>query len=127
MTCLFYERLFHSLKSLIYKPVLPVLTVEPAPGVDLEGLEVARECLQEVFKLDSFRDDDQTKPDSLVDIFSSLGTNKLQDNKANFCHGSISTDVPSSSLTQNCAKENLAKASKSLVLPRHPYLLFITC
>lgn len=28
-------------------------TVEPAPGVDLEGLEVAKECLSEVFKIDA--------------------------------------------------------------------------
>lgn len=77
---------------------------------------MARECLQEVFKLDSFHDDDQTKPDSLVDIFSSLGTNKLQDNNIDLGHGSISADVPSSSLSQSYAEERLSKASKSPVL-----------
>ncbi|POO00117.1 N-terminal acetyltransferase A, auxiliary subunit [Trema orientale] len=98
-------------------------SVEPAPGVDYEGLEVARECLEEVFKLDSFPNDEQTKPDSLVDIFSSLGMNELHDNKADLHHGSISADVPSSSLTQNCAEENLSEASKSLAedLTSEPY------
>ncbi|XP_062098958.1 uncharacterized protein LOC133804853 isoform X2 [Humulus lupulus] len=101
----------------IVRAFLDFLTnVEPAPGVDLEGLEVARECLQEVFKLDSFPDGDQTKPDLLVDIFSSLATNTLQDNKSDLGHGSISrADVPRSSLTQNCAEDNLSKTSKSSV------------
>lgn len=92
--------------------LLPPGPVEPAPGVDFEGLEVARECLEDVFKLGSSAVDDQTKPDSLVDIFTSLGADKPQENKADRDRGSISADVPSSSLPRN------ASDSKApLVLP----------
>lgn len=87
-------------------------SVEPASGDDIEGLEVARECLEEAFKLGSFPDDDQTKPDSLVDIFSSLGKSKAQENKADLHDGSTSVDVPSSSLAENGSDENLSYVSK---------------
>ncbi|XP_054795449.1 uncharacterized protein LOC129300871 [Prosopis cineraria] len=50
--------------------------VEPAPGVDVEGLEVARECLTEVFKLNTSPTDVHTKSVSLIDIFKSLESNK---------------------------------------------------
>lgn len=46
-------------------------SVEPSPGVDSESLEVARECLAEVFKIDSSALDNQSNCDSLIDIFSS--------------------------------------------------------
>ncbi|XP_075497059.1 uncharacterized protein LOC142534044 isoform X2 [Primulina tabacum] len=45
--------------------------VEPLPGVDSESLEVARECLAEIFKIDSSALYNQSNCDSLVDIFSS--------------------------------------------------------
>lgn len=47
-------------------------TVQPAPGVDLEGLDVARECLEEVFKLNSYSSDDEIRPGMLIDLFSSM-------------------------------------------------------
>ncbi|XP_073288196.1 uncharacterized protein [Primulina huaijiensis] len=46
-------------------------SVEPSPGVDSESLEVARECLAEVFKIDSSALYNQSNCDSLIDIFSS--------------------------------------------------------
>ncbi|KZV16564.1 hypothetical protein F511_11396 [Dorcoceras hygrometricum] len=46
-------------------------SVEPSPGVDSESLEVARECLAEVFKIDSSTLHNQSNCDSLIDIFSS--------------------------------------------------------
>lgn len=81
--------------------------VEPAPGVDLEGLEVARECLTEVFKLDSPFVDGQTKPDSLIDIFNSLEPRDTLEIK--------SDNGPSSSSAQN-VDAKFSEASKSLVL-----------
>ncbi|KAL5558398.1 hypothetical protein UlMin_034609 [Ulmus minor] len=99
----------------IARSILDFLTsVEPASGTDLEGLEVAREVLEQAFKLDSFPDDDRTKPDSLVDIFSSLEVNKLQENKANLGNGSISGGVPGPFLAQNTADTNLSKAPECL-------------
>ncbi|XP_057795770.1 uncharacterized protein LOC131011892 isoform X1 [Salvia miltiorrhiza] len=46
-------------------------SVEPSDGVDSEALEVAKECLAEVFKIDQSSIGSQSKIDSLVDIFSS--------------------------------------------------------
>ncbi|KAK9270964.1 hypothetical protein L1049_026552 [Liquidambar formosana] len=89
-------------------------TVEPAPGVDLEGLEVVKECLTEAFKLDSSSVDDQTKPDCLVDLFSSLEGGEREERKSDLSHGAIPEDAPSSSSTQSAADANLSEASKSL-------------
>ncbi|XP_050212988.1 uncharacterized protein LOC126664575 isoform X3 [Mercurialis annua] len=53
-------------------------SVEPAPGADLEGLDVARECLREVFKLpltSPSNDDASLKPALLLDLFRSLDAN----------------------------------------------------
>lgn len=60
--------------------VFVVLVVEVAQGVDEEGLEVARECLGEAFKVhsDSSRDD-SFKPISLVNLFTSLDKNEPQE------------------------------------------------
>ncbi|KAL5844091.1 hypothetical protein ACOSQ4_010049 [Xanthoceras sorbifolium] len=80
-------------------------SVEPAPGVDLEGLEVARECLKEVFKLDSPSPDAETKPDSLIDIFNSLEASG---------HGATAVGAPSSSSALNVADANFSEDSKSL-------------
>ncbi|KAL3353734.1 hypothetical protein AABB24_018453 [Solanum stoloniferum] len=44
-------------------------SVEPAAGVDDEGLEVAKQCLSEAFKIDP--SSHASSSDSLVDIFSS--------------------------------------------------------
>lgn len=49
-------------------------SVEPAPGVDLEGLDVARECLEEVFKLNQSSIDDGIEPGVLIDLFTSHET-----------------------------------------------------
>ncbi|CAL1362327.1 unnamed protein product [Linum trigynum] len=49
--------------------------VEPAPGVDAESLEVARECLAGAFKLDVNSADDPIQPGLLVNLFRSLDSN----------------------------------------------------
>lgn len=43
--------------------------VETAPGVDKEGLEVAAQCLTEVFKLNSSGDVDTQSVPSLLELF----------------------------------------------------------
>lgn len=49
-----------------------MIVVEVAPGVDEEGLEVAKECIKEAFKItsDSTRDY-HSKPIPLVSLFTS--------------------------------------------------------
>ncbi|KAL0351488.1 UNVERIFIED_CONTAM: Small glutamine-rich tetratricopeptide repeat-containing protein beta [Sesamum calycinum] len=46
-------------------------SVEPSEGVDSEALDVAKECLAEVFKIDQSSLHSQPNCDSLIDIFSS--------------------------------------------------------
>ncbi|XP_031739803.1 small glutamine-rich tetratricopeptide repeat-containing protein isoform X2 [Cucumis sativus] len=46
-------------------------SVEPGPGVDVEGLEVAKQCLEQVFQVESPAADELTDFDSLVEIFGS--------------------------------------------------------
>ncbi|XVF64577.1 hypothetical protein PTKIN_Ptkin09bG0179900 [Pterospermum kingtungense] len=87
-------------------------SVEPAPGVDIEGLEVARECLAEVFKLDSASINDVT-PDVLVDIFRSLEASEDQKIKSDLSPAGTS-DAPGSSSTYDVrsANRNSLEASK---------------
>ena len=49
--------------------------VEPSPGVDAEGIEVARECLVEAFKINNSASV-TGEPDSLIDIFKSFDANR---------------------------------------------------
>lgn len=82
------------------------MTVDPAPGVDLEGLEVARECLTQVFKIDQSSVDDQSKPDLLVDLFSSLDASDKPGFKSNLSRESVSTDGSSTSSAQTVTNTN---------------------
>ncbi|KAJ7965572.1 Small glutamine-rich tetratricopeptide repeat-containing protein [Quillaja saponaria] len=90
-------------------------SVEPAPSVDLEGIEVAGECLVEVFKRSSSSVDDHEKPEPLVEIFNSIEARKHQEaNKLG--HEPDSLNAPSSSYAQNSAEaKNRSDASKHLV------------
>ncbi|GLT85050.1 hypothetical protein SLE2022_032520 [Rubroshorea leprosula] len=88
-------------------------SVEPAPGVDLEGLEVARECLMDVFKLDSASVDDGAKTDALIDMFSSLEQSEHHKIKSDISQMGTSVDVPSSSSSPNFVHGNSSDASKS--------------
>ncbi|KAK9002742.1 hypothetical protein V6N11_060323 [Hibiscus sabdariffa] len=69
--------------------------VEPTPGVDIEGLEVARECLAEAFKLDSTSIND-AKPDVLIDIFSSLDGSEDKKVKSDLSHEGASDNATAS-------------------------------
>ncbi|KAM7253084.1 hypothetical protein ACFE04_025702 [Oxalis oulophora] len=80
-------------------------SVEPGAGIDLEGIDVARECLAEAFKLDSSPTGiDPTKTDSLIDIFTSIEENeKNQAVKSGTSSSAASSKAPSSSSTKNAA------------------------
>ncbi|KAG6608061.1 Small glutamine-rich tetratricopeptide repeat-containing protein beta, partial [Cucurbita argyrosperma subsp. sororia] len=86
-------------------------SVEPGPGVDVEGIEVAKQCLEQVFKVQSPAAGELAEFNSLVGIFSSpesfqrSGTNSSVDNGA----------VPMehcSSLNVNDSGANLSKSSR---------------
>ncbi|XP_018812531.1 small glutamine-rich tetratricopeptide repeat-containing protein isoform X2 [Juglans regia] len=84
-------------------------SVEPAPGVDLEGLEVARECLTEAFKLNSSSVDDHIKPNLLVDLFHSLEANEHHEARTYTAHGTILEDART-----DTADAKLSEASNSV-------------
>uniref|UniRef100_A0A5B7B9T9 Uncharacterized protein n=1 Tax=Davidia involucrata TaxID=16924 RepID=A0A5B7B9T9_DAVIN len=89
-------------------------SIEPAPGVDLEGLEVAKECLAEVFKINPSSVNSRPKPGLLVNIFSSGEASEQHEIKSDVSHEAFSADAPSTSSAQIAADANLPEASQSL-------------
>ncbi|XP_020238249.1 uncharacterized protein LOC109817422 [Cajanus cajan] len=92
-------------------------SVEPGPGIDAEGIEVARDCLTEAFKLNSSPvAGDTVKTDSLIDIFKSLEANKqCETSKSDVGPRPDSAAAASSSFSGEnpaCVK-NHSEASKS--------------
>lgn len=91
------------------------LIVELGPGVDAEGIEVARECLAEAFKLNSFPGTGDH--DSLIQIFKSIEANKQ-------CETSQSDVAPqpvdASSSFFSANAQNHSGTSKSMVNSRLP-------
>ncbi|XP_065881191.1 uncharacterized protein [Euphorbia lathyris] len=69
-------------------------SVEPSPGVDVEGLEITRECLTEAFQLDITCANDYMKPGLLIDFFRSLENNENEKIKADSSHGATPVDAP---------------------------------
>ncbi|KAJ6812143.1 small glutamine-rich tetratricopeptide repeat-containing protein-like isoform X1 [Iris pallida] len=46
-------------------------SVQPAPGVDFEGISVVKDCLKEIFKINVPAADVEIQPGMLIDLFSS--------------------------------------------------------
>ncbi|EPS70447.1 hypothetical protein M569_04313 [Genlisea aurea] len=77
-------------------------SVELSSGVDAEALDVARDCLSEVFQIDKSSLDDQSSSDCLVKIFESR-----DGNTDDVAVSAGVTDQPASSMG-NALEENLA-------------------
>ncbi|KAK1263531.1 hypothetical protein QJS04_geneDACA022319 [Acorus gramineus] len=97
-------------------------TVEPAPNVDIEGLDIVQECLEEVFKIDQSSGVDLTQPGLLVDLFSSLEANKRSINPTSTSPDVSSTTSaqdtvePSKSLMDDfCGNSHVSEASKDIL------------
>uniref|UniRef100_A0A2C9U2Z5 Uncharacterized protein n=1 Tax=Manihot esculenta TaxID=3983 RepID=A0A2C9U2Z5_MANES len=86
-------------------------SVEPAPGVDLEGLEVVRECLTEVFNIDSSPTEDCIQPGLVVDLFRSLAVNEPR--KVNLSHGDTPANTFSSSHAENAVDASHSETSRT--------------
>ncbi|ESQ38763.1 hypothetical protein EUTSA_v10028662mg [Eutrema salsugineum] len=88
-------------------------SVEVASGVDEEGLEVAKECLKEAFKitLDSTRDY-KLKPISLVNMFSTLNKTAppLVETAPFVADRSVTIDGPSSSSRPDLSDSHVSKS-----------------
>lgn len=89
-------------------------SVEPAPGVDVEGLEVVRECLEDVFKLVPSSRDNQTQPHLLVDLFSSHNTDGQHETEPDSCHATVPMETPSTISASTTVNINHSEASESL-------------
>ncbi|KAK4352722.1 hypothetical protein RND71_028240 [Anisodus tanguticus] len=70
-------------------------SVEPASGVDDEGLEVTKQCLSEAFKIDP--SSYASSSDSLVDIFSSREAVDQSQINVDLRHDASSSDAPCTS------------------------------
>lgn len=88
--------------------------MEPGPGVDVEGLEVAKQCLEQVFKVESPASDELTEFDSLVDIFSSPESFQRPDTNSFVDNGALPMDHHCP-LNLNNSDANLSKSPKSQV------------
>lgn len=66
-------------------------SVEPAPGVDIEGLEVATECLVDVFRLGTRSGDEQVQPHLLIDLFTSAGLNPCREQESTNPYQAVSS------------------------------------
>ncbi|XP_042494696.1 small glutamine-rich tetratricopeptide repeat-containing protein-like [Macadamia integrifolia] len=87
-------------------------SVEPTPGVDVEALEVARECLEEAFKVNQSSVDDRMEPGFLITLFHSLDKKKHV-TESDLGHGAFSLDTPSTSSSQITVDGSTADALKS--------------
>lgn len=83
------------------------VAVEASPGVDPEGIEVAKQCLSDVFKINYPIDSPST--DSLVEIFRLKDVAEQCDNKSNLTHNQ-STDARSTSAARDKVDANYAVA-----------------
>ncbi|KAK1386881.1 Small glutamine-rich tetratricopeptide repeat-containing protein alpha [Heracleum sosnowskyi] len=83
-------------------------SVEPSTGVDPEALEVAKECLSDVFKIN--HSIDSPSNDSLVEIFRLRESTEQRENKSNSSHNQFSTDVPSTSAALNKETDRTGEA-----------------
>ncbi|XP_052153146.1 uncharacterized protein LOC127771305 [Oryza glaberrima] len=83
-------------------------SVELAPGADPEALEVARECLESIFSINSSSVVERVHPGLLLELFSSMEAAQ-QDNSA---PGPVS-NKPSCSASTSTIQEDLTKCTTS--------------
>ncbi|MCE2055494.1 hypothetical protein HAX54_042736 [Datura stramonium] len=91
-------------------------SVEPVPGVDDEGLEVAKQCLSEAFKIDP--SSYASSSDSLVDIFSSQEAVDHSQINVDLRHNVPSSDAPCTSSRQKVIDAKDADGSHLLAEDR---------
>ncbi|KAL7595109.1 hypothetical protein Lser_V15G31238 [Lactuca serriola] len=87
-------------------------SVEPTSDSDAESLEVAKDCLSEVFKIDSSSTSSLPKSDSLIEIFKSqTGKNEIESDKN---HEEPQADISHTSCTNNNVDTKIPGTSQSL-------------
>ncbi|TVU16709.1 hypothetical protein EJB05_40284 [Eragrostis curvula] len=80
-------------------------SVELAPGADPEALEVARDCLESIFDINSSSTEEAIQPGILLELFSSLEAKTRQQPSAGLVSQSVSNKPSPSASTSNIEED----------------------
>ncbi|CAL5070940.1 unnamed protein product [Urochloa decumbens] len=81
-------------------------SVELAPGADPEALEVARDCLESIFSLDSSVAAKGIQPGLLLELFTSLQANERDNPRPGLVSQSVSNKPMQSATTSNIEEDS---------------------
>ncbi|CAM0144878.1 unnamed protein product [Urochloa decumbens] len=81
-------------------------SVELAPGADPEALEVARDCLESIFSLNSSAAGEGIQPGLLLELFTSLQANERDNPRPGLVSQSISNKPMQSATTSNTEEDS---------------------
>ncbi|CAL5024564.1 unnamed protein product [Urochloa decumbens] len=81
-------------------------SVELAPGADPEALEVARDCLESIFSLNSSAAGEGIQPGLLLELFTSLQANERDNPRPGLVSQSISNKPMQSATTSNIEEDS---------------------
>ncbi|GJN41507.1 hypothetical protein PR202_gn00893 [Eleusine coracana subsp. coracana] len=87
-------------------------SVELAPGADPEALEVARDCMESIFNINSSATSEGIQPGLLLELFNSLEANEREEPSAGFLSQPVSKKPSPSASTSN-AEEDSNKCTTS--------------
>jgi small glutamine-rich tetratricopeptide repeat-containing protein alpha len=91
-------------------------SVELAPGADPEALEVARDCLESIFSVNSSAAGEGIQPGLLLELFTSLEANGRDKPRPGLVSQSVS-NKPSQSASTSNIEEDSNKCTTSNVCP----------
>nr|TKW23710.1 hypothetical protein SEVIR_3G004600v2 [Setaria viridis] len=81
-------------------------SVELAPGADPEALEVARDCLESIFSVNSSAAGEEIQPGLLLELFSSLEANERDKPRPGLVSQSVSNKPSQSASTSNIEEDS---------------------
>uniref|UniRef100_A0A804MD06 Uncharacterized protein n=1 Tax=Zea mays TaxID=4577 RepID=A0A804MD06_MAIZE len=81
-------------------------SVELAPGVDPEALEVAKDCLESIFSVNSTATGDAIQPGLLFELFASLEANERDQARAALLSQSVSNKPSQTAGTSNVEEDS---------------------
>jgi hypothetical protein len=94
--------------------------VELAPGVDPEALEVAKDCLESIFSVNSSVSSEAIQPGLLLELFASLEANERDRARAALLSQSVSNNPSQNAGTSN-VEEDSNKCTTSNVCSLSPH------
>nr|CAD1838744.1 unnamed protein product [Ananas comosus var. bracteatus] len=88
-------------------------SVELAPGVDSEALEVARDCLESAFRLNQVTTGERIRPGLLLDLFTSWEASEQQRLRSNLVSDGIQNKASCSMPTHNSENSEILGTSNN--------------